>query len=85
VSEITPNLFVMRGEYVTLAHAAKAVGLAGSGGEAKHLVRGGTLRVNGVVEVQPGRKLRAGDRFAADSGGEWIIAAEPNPQSPAAV
>jgi ribosome-associated protein len=79
VSETAPSPFVLRGEYITLAHAAKAVGLAGSGGEAKHLVRGGTLRVNGVVEVQPGRKLRVGDRFSADAGGDWIIAAEPNP------
>jgi ribosome-associated protein len=61
-----------------LAQAIKAVGLAASGGEAKHLVRGGTLRVNGVVELQPGRKLRAGDRFGAESGREWIVAAEPN-------
>jgi ribosome-associated protein len=78
VTEPTPSPFFLRGEYVTLAHALKAVGLAGSGGEAKHLVRGGAMRVNGQVEVQPGRKLRAGDRFGAESGGEWIVAIEPN-------
>src|SRR6266705_2891407 len=40
VNEPTPSPFVLRGDHVTLAHAIKAVGLAGSGGEAKHLVRG---------------------------------------------
>ena len=78
MSEPNPSPFILRGEYITLAHAIKAVGLAGSGGEAKHLVRGGTMRVNGQVEVQPGRKLRAGDRFGAESGVEWIVAPEPN-------
>ena len=70
--------FVLRGDHVTLAQAVKAIGLAASGGEAKHLVRGGTLRVNCVVEVHPGRKLRAGDRFGVEAGLEWIVIAEPN-------
>jgi ribosome-associated protein len=78
VSEPSENTLMLRGEHITLAHAIKAAGLASSGGEAKHLVRGGTVRVNGVVEVQPGRKLRAGDRFGPETGGEWIVAAEPN-------
>jgi len=78
VSEPTQNTLALRGEHVTLAQAVKAVGLAGSGGQAKHLVREGTIRVNGVVDVQPGRKLRAGDRFAAFDGPEWIIVADPN-------
>jgi ribosome-associated protein len=69
----------LRGEHITLAHAVKAVGLAGSGGEAKHLVRGGTVRVNGVAEIQPGRKLRAGDRFGPSDGAEWTVVAETNP------
>jgi ribosome-associated protein len=79
VNEPAENTFLLRGEHVTLAQAVKAVGLAASGGEAKHLVRGGTLRVNGIIEVQPGRKLRAGDRFGPETGSAWIVAAEPNP------
>jgi ribosome-associated protein len=63
----------LRGEYITLAQAVKAVGLADSGGQAKVLVRGGSVRVNGVPATQPGRKLRAGDRFGTSQGGEWAI------------
>jgi ribosome-associated protein len=73
------NTLLLRGEHITLARAVKAVGLAGSGGEAKHLVRGGALRVNGAPEAQPGRKLRAGDRFGPLGSVEWTILAEPNP------
>jgi ribosome-associated protein len=63
----------LRGESITLAQAVKAVGLASSGGQAKHLVRGGTVTVNGTVEMHPGRKLSAGDRFGVAGGEEWTI------------
>lgn len=62
----------IRGEHITLAQALKAVGIADTGGHAKHVVRGGTVTVNGAVEIQPGKKLRAGDRFAAE-GQEWLV------------
>lgn len=62
----------LRGEHITLAQAVKAVGLAESGGQAKHLVRSGSVHVNGAVETQPGRKLHEGDRFATATG-EWLI------------
>jgi ribosome-associated protein len=63
----------LQGDHITLAHAVKAAGLAGSGGEAKHLVRTGTVTVNGAVETRPGRKLVAGDRFTVAGGSEWSI------------
>jgi ribosome-associated protein len=65
----------LRGEHITLAQALKASGLAGTGGQAKHLVRSGSARVNGATVTEPGRKLRAGDRFAVDGGPEWTITA----------
>jgi ribosome-associated protein len=63
----------LRGEYLTLAHAIKAVGLAPTGGQAKLLVREGQVTVNGEPVMQPGRKLRAGDRFGIIGGPEWTI------------
>ena len=63
----------LQGDHITLAQAVKAAGLAGSGGQAKHLVRSGAVTVNGTVETQPGRKLHAGDRFAAAGSPEWCI------------
>jgi ribosome-associated protein len=65
----------LRGDHITLSQAVKAVGLAGTGGQAKYLVREGGFSVNGVPEKQPGRKLHAGDRFASAGGGEWTIIA----------
>lgn len=63
----------LRGVYITLAQALKAAGLAGTGGQAKYLVREGSVTVNGQAATQPGRKLRAGDRFGLAGGPEWTI------------
>ena len=63
----------LRGDHITLAHAVKAAGLAGSGGQAKHFVRSGSVTVNGQLEIQPGRKLVGGDRFRVADGPEWTV------------
>jgi ribosome-associated protein len=65
--------FILQGDPISLAQAVKVVGLAGSGGQSKHLVRSGAVTVNGVVETQPGRKLHAGDRFGTADGREWTV------------
>jgi ribosome-associated protein len=65
--------FPLHGTHITLAQAIKAVGLAASGGQAKHLVRGGGVTVNGTAETHPGRKLFPGDRFAAGPDQEWLV------------
>ena len=73
--ESEQRTLTLRGEYITLAQAVKAVGIADRGGQAKVLVREGIVTVNGVAVTQPGRKLRAGDRFGTAEGGEWAITA----------
>lgn len=69
-----PTPIQLRGDHITLAQAVKVAGAAESGGQGKIRIRAGEFRVNGEVELRPGRKLRAGDRFAfADE--EWVIEA----------
>ena len=63
----------LRDDHITLSQALKASGLAGSGGQAKHIVRSGDVTVNGSVETHPGRKLVAGDRFQVVGGVEWAV------------
>ena len=46
---------------MTLGQALKASNAVGSGGEAKVLIQGGDVRVNGEVETRRGRKLKKGD------------------------
>jgi ribosome-associated protein len=71
----TPQTLTLRGDYITLAQALKAVGAAGTGGHAKVIVRNGDATVNGETATQPGRKLRAGDRFGVAGNGEWTVVA----------
>jgi ribosome-associated protein len=68
-----PTSIPLRGDHITLAQAVKVAGLAGTGGQAKVMVREGAFTVNGEVATQPGRKLRAGDRFGLQGGAEWTI------------
>lgn len=51
----------LRTDHITLDALLKATGLAASGGDAKALIAAAVVRVNGVVEVRRGRKLRPGD------------------------
>ncbi|MGF1583065.1 MAG: RNA-binding S4 domain-containing protein [Gemmataceae bacterium] len=61
-------------EFITLAQAVKLAGLAGTGGQAKYLVRVGEVAVNGIACTQPGKKLMPGDRFSHGTE-EWTIQA----------
>jgi ribosome-associated protein len=49
-------------EYIKLDSFLKAVNAVSSGGEAKQVITGGEVRVNGEVEQRRGRKLYPGDR-----------------------
>jgi ribosome-associated protein len=59
--------FAVRGDHITLDALLKATGLAPSGGGAKALVATGKVQVDGQMEMQRGRKLRAG-QVAAVAG-----------------
>ena len=37
--------------------------LVSSGGEAKIIIKSGSVKVNGVIETRRGRKLRRGDKI----------------------
>jgi len=69
------STLTVRGDHITLVQAVKRVGLAETGGQAKHLVRTGTVRVNGEAEDRPARKLHPGDRFGIEDQ-EWLLVAE---------
>jgi ribosome-associated protein len=51
----------LREEYIKLGQALKAAGLVDSGVDAKMEILDGLVKVNGVVEVQRGKKLHDGD------------------------
>lgn len=48
-------------DFIKLEQLLKFAGLVGSGSDAKMLIGEGTVRVNGIVELQRGKKIRPGD------------------------
>ncbi len=49
------------GPWIELYKILKLENMAASGGEAKHLISDGLIRVNGLVEMRKRRKTVAGD------------------------
>jgi ribosome-associated protein len=58
---------------INLTQVLKRAGWALSGGEAKALIAGGRVRVNGEVELRKRRKMAAGDKVKLEEGPELIL------------
>lgn len=52
--------FPLVGEYVELCNLLKLTGVAGSGGQGKHMVANGEVTVDGRPESRKTAKIRAG-------------------------
>lgn len=52
--------FQLKGEHIRLCDLLKVTGVAGSGGEGKHLVAAGEVTVDGKPESRKTAKIRAG-------------------------
>lgn len=48
-------------DYIELCDLLKVTGLCASGGEAKHLIAGGEVEVNGATETRKRCKIRSGE------------------------
>jgi len=61
-AEGEPTVVTVRAEPIELCQLLKFAGLAESGGGAKQIIGEGKVRLNGAVETQKRKKVRAGDR-----------------------
>lgn len=59
---------IIRTADIQLDQFLKLAGAVATGGEVKHLIEEGRLRVNDRVETARRRKLRIGDRVTLDDG-----------------
>ena len=62
----------MAEETIELDQFLKLAEVCQSGGQAKHLIQSGAVRVNGTIETRRGKKLRPGDSVSVD-GEEFIV------------
>ena len=68
-------LIKLTGEYVELCQLLKLAGIAASGGQGKHIVAAGEVRVDGQPESRKTAKIRAGQRV--ECRGITILVAAP--------
>jgi ribosome-associated protein len=59
------------GATIQLDQFMKLEGLVGTGGQAKLVIQGGEVLVNGVIETRRKKKLKAGDKITYN--GQTII------------
>lgn len=60
-------------EYIQLQQFLKLINMVSSGGEAKEIIKQGTIKVNGESEVRRGRKLYKEDTITIENFDEFII------------
>jgi ribosome-associated protein len=65
----------LSGEYIELCQLLKLAGIAGSGGQGKHIVAAGEVRVDGQPESRKTAKIRAGQKV--EYRGITIVVAAP--------
>jgi ribosome-associated protein len=63
----------IRGDTIRLGQVLKLAGVADSGGEARALIEGGGVQVNGEVELRRGRQLHPGDVVAVEGENLRIV------------
>ena len=67
----SPPTAAIRMSVIQLDQFLKLQGIAGTGGQAKMLIQGGEVRVNGEMETRRRRKLKLGD--VVEVGDERIV------------
>lgn len=76
MSAESPKSITIQSEIIELCQVLKFEGLVSSGGEAKVVIAGGQVSVNGAVETRKRAKLHPGDTF--EYQGETYQIAGPN-------
>jgi ribosome-associated protein len=71
----------IRGEMIRLGQLLKLAGAVDGGGEAKALLAGGAVTVNGRPELRRGRQLHVGDLVSAGAA-QWRVTGAPTPPAP---
>ena len=66
----------MSEETIRLGQFLKLAGIVGTGGEAKRLIQGGQVLVNGEVETRRKRQLHVGDEVAVGAQVFVVMAEE---------
>jgi len=60
-------------EYIKLDQLLKLIGVAGTGGHGKILIKEGHIKVNGSIVLERGKKIFKGDKVEVMGEGLYIV------------
>ncbi len=60
-------------EFIKLQQALKLSGIIGQGSDAKLIIAGGDVYVNGIIATERGKKIRGGDIVLVRGYGEFAV------------
>lgn len=60
-------------EFIKLDQFLKYIGVAGTGGHSKEMIKEGEVKVNGEVTLERGKKIRNGDIVEIAGEGSYIV------------
>lgn len=69
---MSKQTFTLTSEYIRLDDLLKLTGCVMTGGQAKMMIQGGEVAVNGEVCLMRGKKLRGGETVTVPADGEEI-------------
>ena len=64
---------VIHTEFIQLNQLLKLAGCEDQGSEAKFLIEGGKVKVNGITASERGKKIRDQDKIAVDGMDHFIV------------
>ncbi len=67
--------FTLQGDFIRLDDLLKLTGCVQTGGQAKVLIQGGGVLLDGEICTMRGKKLRGGERITLPEMGEEILLA----------
>ncbi|MFA5523722.1 MAG: RNA-binding S4 domain-containing protein [Tissierellales bacterium] len=60
-------------EFIKLDQFLKYVGVAGTGGHSKDMIKNGEVKVNGEIALERGKKIRVGNIVEIAGEGSYIV------------
>ena len=74
---MSKQTFTLNSEYIRLDDLLKLTGCVMTGGQAKMMIQGGEVAVDGEICLMRGKKLRGGEVVTVPADGEEITVARP--------
>ncbi|NDO46266.1 RNA-binding S4 domain-containing protein [Clostridium sp. MD294] len=67
------NEIIIKTEFIKLQQLLKLAGIVGQGSDAKLYINNGEVKVNGIIAIERGKKVRSGDIVTVQNIGQFKV------------